>query len=522
MTLYSTVSIRENNRHMTVQLHGLLMLAALIGLGLRLRIAWQPVEELAWRVTADDAYYYFRLAQNIISGAGVTFDGIHLTNGFHPLYTLLLVPLLKFAGNDLALGVNLALTLVAILSAATAWPVYRIGQQVDSDMAGLIGAVLHLLNPWMILIPMTGVESAVYLFTFAWAIVAYLVWRNQPTTPHALVAGGAIGLTIMGRSEGGLLLAGVMADVLWQNRRDLARTIRPMAIIALSATTVCLPWAVWSTANFGTPFQVSGPTIIMLSHANRPTSLDSQIVWYLKQTAWFSLRYAYKIILYNVLAVLMMSLAFWAHRRDRERLNVGWQAAAPLAFLGVPFVLITLYYNVVMWHQQHWYFSALMLIATVVAAPIIVGWLGDYAAQYKLLFGIAAGAVGLCAGALFIIWTRGFYSTTGQHERYLAGRWLAKSQVQSAVFAASDNGLFGYYCQCKMVNTEGVVNNSIYNYYQSHGFTPDALGAYLRTEDIQYMILPQSQGEQATLGNTRLMQEQSIGNTGWALYKIQP
>lgn len=40
----------------------------------------------------DDAYYYFRIAENIARGNGSTFDGINTTNGYQPLWCWLLVP----------------------------------------------------------------------------------------------------------------------------------------------------------------------------------------------------------------------------------------------------------------------------------------------------------------------------------------------------------------------------------------------------------------------------------------------
>jgi hypothetical protein len=41
----------------------------------------------------DDAFYYLQVARNIGGGQEPTFDGIHLTNGFHTLWEFLLVPL---------------------------------------------------------------------------------------------------------------------------------------------------------------------------------------------------------------------------------------------------------------------------------------------------------------------------------------------------------------------------------------------------------------------------------------------
>ena len=39
----------------------------------------------------DDAFYYQRIAANVASGNGSTFDGEHSTNGYHPLWLLVLV-----------------------------------------------------------------------------------------------------------------------------------------------------------------------------------------------------------------------------------------------------------------------------------------------------------------------------------------------------------------------------------------------------------------------------------------------
>src|SRR4029450_1725379 len=50
----------------------------------------------------DDGYYYFQIARNAARGAGLTFDGIHATNGFRPLWLLLQVPLFRVFSGDLA------------------------------------------------------------------------------------------------------------------------------------------------------------------------------------------------------------------------------------------------------------------------------------------------------------------------------------------------------------------------------------------------------------------------------------
>ena len=69
---------------------------ALVGLtaATRLAVAFADHRSLInSEIYSDDAFYYLKIAQNVAAGRGLTFDGISVTNGFHPLYLGLLLPL---------------------------------------------------------------------------------------------------------------------------------------------------------------------------------------------------------------------------------------------------------------------------------------------------------------------------------------------------------------------------------------------------------------------------------------------
>lgn len=51
----------------------------------------------------DDAFYYFGVARHIAHGDGSTFNSLDPTNGYHPLWLLLLVPIFGFADGRAAL-----------------------------------------------------------------------------------------------------------------------------------------------------------------------------------------------------------------------------------------------------------------------------------------------------------------------------------------------------------------------------------------------------------------------------------
>ncbi|MFZ5912550.1 MAG: hypothetical protein ACOYYU_21325 [Chloroflexota bacterium] len=76
--------------------------------------------------TRDDAYYYFKVAQNISEGKGSTFDGLNPTNGYHPLWLLVCVPVFALARFDLILPLRILLLGLGLLRAATAILLYRL------------------------------------------------------------------------------------------------------------------------------------------------------------------------------------------------------------------------------------------------------------------------------------------------------------------------------------------------------------------------------------------------------------
>ena len=74
----------------------------------------------------DDAYYYFKVAQNISEGYGSSFDKINLTNGYHPLWMLICIPIFALARFDVILPLRVLLVVIALIQAITAVLIYRI------------------------------------------------------------------------------------------------------------------------------------------------------------------------------------------------------------------------------------------------------------------------------------------------------------------------------------------------------------------------------------------------------------
>jgi hypothetical protein len=54
-------------------------------------------------LVGDDAGYYLAVARNAALGYGLSFDRLHLTNGFNPLMTWILIPAFRLLPRELPL-----------------------------------------------------------------------------------------------------------------------------------------------------------------------------------------------------------------------------------------------------------------------------------------------------------------------------------------------------------------------------------------------------------------------------------
>lgn len=315
----------------------------LIALIFRLIIIFQPAESLV-SFNGDDMYYYLEIAQNIILKNSVSFDGIHPTNGFHPIYLLLLLPIVKLTLNNQLLTVHLSLVLLALFNIATGFFVYKIiNQLTKNSLAGIIGMFIWLFNPWSIFIPLMGVEVAISAFFISVTIYFYLKNREKGFTIAGIILIGLFaGLSILSRSDSIFLIFGITIDFFYfsifknyffkTNHLDKKTTrtkykfeknkiLRPIGLYILLGLTVLiimLPWFVWSKTNFGLWMQGSGMAIIYNVKVNLTLS---QFV----NSAAFSFAYScFKLVNYFItlpVIFFIIGLIFGSIGKKQDKIN---------------------------------------------------------------------------------------------------------------------------------------------------------------------------------------------------------
>jgi hypothetical protein len=126
-----------------------------------------PASLMNWYRT-DDAYYYFIVARNVAAGHGFTFDLINRTNGFHPLWMFVNIPIFTISSADRILPLRVILMVLAALNAATGVVIFRLLKKYFLlGTAALISMVWVLLPAIHQVTAEDGLEAGLNAFALA-------------------------------------------------------------------------------------------------------------------------------------------------------------------------------------------------------------------------------------------------------------------------------------------------------------------------------------------------------------------
>jgi hypothetical protein len=150
----------------------------------------------------DDAYYYYKVAQNISEGHGSTFDGINLTNGYHPLWMLVCIPIFALARFDLILPLRVLLVVIAVFHASTSVLIYRLVKKHFSQAVGILAAAYWSFDFYTHeTIYQMGLETPLAVFVVVWLLYRLsqfeTTWRKNVVTQKELAGLGLLAALVM-------------------------------------------------------------------------------------------------------------------------------------------------------------------------------------------------------------------------------------------------------------------------------------------------------------------------------------
>jgi 4-amino-4-deoxy-L-arabinose transferase-like glycosyltransferase len=459
---------------------------AALGLGLRL-LAWLYFcGHLLAMVTSrlpDDALYYFTIARNLAHGHGITFDGVHPTNGMHPLWLFIIAPF--FWASLTKWGyIHAVLLFQSILDAAIVW---LIGSTVYDALpnakpsnritAAAASAMFYAASFIVIVRSINGLETTVTAFLLVLWLRIYLQTLSENSGNRAWALAGIVtGLLLLARTDSFIILIPLTVHALQTRARA---EWKKMLLALVIAVVIVSPWVVWNIVQFGTPLQSSAEAVPILAMRKYNALYGASYLkfWHLSIEA---LRNALKPFWYAAFGLPLLTIAFAIFSR-RKTIS---SPERSVYFLVLGGVLLLVIHSMFRGFIREWYVEALL--------PI-----------FLIAFGISMGA------------------NSGKTEARASGRWLLVAIVlvlqiifyrtpqmrsqQAVVFtgvplvqeltrpeygkppvhvAALNSGYYSYFAQPgSVVDLDGVVSPEAVSYIKQGD-----LHGYLDRDSVSYIL----------------------------------
>jgi hypothetical protein len=412
----------------------------------------------------DDFYYYLKVAQNVVAGVGSTFNGIHRTNGYHPLYFVLLVFISKFATS--LVGVFRGLWLLWIVAAAATFLSARKLLERPGSGPFLTNALALVF-----LIPCVHIfcEGMEVTLTLPLGVGLLLAFRSQPaswTFWRSVGIGLLAALTVLSRLDAVFLVLLLLIFTLVEPEQRRGIGFRQIGGFAIGGGPLLLAYFVFNRVYFHTWMPVSG------------------VAKQLKSSPWPTLSAIESSGLNGgFLAVFLVYVAIafwlvWKRLAPEERSVLAAAAAFPYLHIAVLSLLSD-------WPLWGWYYYSLRfaMLAGLVLMLALPGsaWVSRQALWKK--------AAAYCLAVVLFLSVHYKKERTMDHIYNVALQIRAFEQSHPGVYAMGGGaGMTGYLLVDPLIQTEGLMMDPGYLVHMRH---QDDLLTTLRGYGVRYYIDPE-------------------------------
>jgi len=476
-----------------------IILSALMSIGLliRLYISWLDIELLFQKCLVDDAFFYFGIAKNIAAGKGATFDGSIMTNGFHPIYALLLVPIFWFSLENPEIPVHVALTILSVFNVLTGYVIFLIVRKIAGRIAGLFGAFLWLFNPFVILIALSGVEVGVSVFFISLCIYVHLVIRdaNQLSFQKIILLGLLTAMAVLSRVDSVFIFIAIALDLWYLSYRkgtSLFKSLSQPALYCFITLLLLTPWFFWNLYHFGTIRQISGVTLPSIAHNMYLMKYKTYLsLSFLKAELFFLKVWIENIIRFSggigLFVILFIFFIISARKNLATKISGILGKIKPLHFALLSSIFLVFFYALYFWGWlRPWYYLSVVL--TVI---IYLGYIGGYALEGfsrsrpdRAKNAIPIFVLFLICAIYFSfqglhIWQKGLFPF--QKQLYDSAVWLKENTPEDSKIGAISAGIYGYMTG-RTIDLAGVVNEEVFR-----AMREKRIFAYLQEKQIDYL-----------------------------------
>lgn len=444
--------------------------------------------DIAKYFLADDAFYYFQVARHLATGMGSTFDGAHVTNGYHPLWLLVATAVFGVVpGAEAPLMVLYGLQ--AAMLFASAFMIYLALREIH-DLAAAFTAALFLASNYTRNILFLGMESAPAFLLTASLLALAMRWRRRFFVPSGSRDAWVIFCLLLAlslaRLETGLLAACWLVMALVVDAREGGRGRARILLVGLGLAVAGCTYIAINYRLVGMPFPISG----YIKAEGTATWARHYALFTLHRTAFagliappFHSRWwdVTKVVEAGLLALGLLALLRELRRRDPDRLL----ALVPFLVFATGFVAVACIKTA---GSFGWYRWPALLLGTIATFALVRIWLERVHSTRLALAAVSVAAM-VSTGA-------GWVGVAKSHTLADWGpmpgvvmdsilRFIRDEIPPGDGIGALSSGIFTYFSGRNIENLEGLANGA--EFFRARR-NPDSYGAYLRQNNIRWVV----------------------------------
>jgi len=424
----------------------------------------------------DDGYYYLGIARNLSNGQGFTFDGINRTNGFHPLWQMLLVPLFWiFSGNSAAAAA--AVVIQSIFFTACGYLLYRLLYSLTNRFCISVGAAVFWLFNFLFWSKgaLSGMETGVLLFCFGTSLIICARVLQGKSSPWTLSA--ALLCACMARLDTLALAAGVVLVFC------ILKKYRTALIAGLPIIAYLPVYMIVNRLMFGGFVPVSGYIkssygrgLIERFTVNGDTAFFRHGLSNITKFATLNGRLPILLVLTAAIVLVWLIVRYWKNMASVES-----KCILSVTFFYTFCLLMYysfMYRSLTDIYTYYWYPAIFSIIITFF---LLLSQIGRRSIRYSVLGFILTGLI--CFNVAYARDRLGSYSFVipdSERPERTGVDYLNTSLDDGTIIGCWDAGYVGYYCRHRVVNLDGLVNS--YEYQQM--LIDPGLERYFEMENI--------------------------------------
>ncbi|MDT3696894.1 MAG: hypothetical protein ROY99_10940 [Ignavibacterium sp.] len=433
---------------------------------------------LSERPLTEDGFYSLKIAWNIGTGKGITYNFNQPTTGFQPLYVFLL-SLFAFIISDFGGDKITFLRFVILISGFTAlllsFFIYHLTKQFERkehhNILLIIILLLVLFNFKILLNLFNGLETGIYLtFLVLAMILTKKITEQKKNLSQISLFGFVLGLTVLARIDFILIAVSVLFTLLFTG----ALGKKEFALILLILFLTILPWFcfVFITQQSIIPSSASVQTgLISIEFSYRIDQFFYSI--FSNYLPWLHSGYTQSVIIY------FFTLIFIGYLYKYQKVFVKKFFEIPvIKFWSVAIFIISVVY--LLFASQPYFFFRYLSVHILIAIPflalLILNLLENRTTKIKYSF--------ITIVVLVFFLNTGYYFHYPKQITSLALRtsFLKENNFNNEKVGMAQSGISGFFFD-NVINLDGKVNDKALNAVKGN-----YLYNYIASENISILI----------------------------------